>query len=41
MPEIINCPQCGRKLNVPVELFGQTVKCPTCSATFTASIPAR
>jgi predicted Zn finger-like uncharacterized protein len=37
MPEIINCPQCERKLRVPDNLLGQAVKCPTCSMTFTAS----
>ena len=37
MPEIINCPQCERKLRVPEELLGQSVKCPTCGTTFTAS----
>jgi predicted Zn finger-like uncharacterized protein len=37
MPEIINCPQCERKLRVPDDLLGQQVKCPTCSTTFTAT----
>jgi hypothetical protein len=37
MPEIINCPQCERKLRVPDNLLGQQVKCPTCSVTFTAA----
>jgi predicted Zn finger-like uncharacterized protein len=37
MPDIITCPKCERKLRVPDELLGQDVKCPTCSATFTAS----
>jgi predicted Zn finger-like uncharacterized protein len=37
MPEIVNCPQCERKLRVPDNLLGQLVKCPTCSTTFTAS----
>lgn len=37
MPEIVNCPQCERKLRVPDELMGQAVKCPTCNRTFTAS----
>ena len=36
MPEIIHCPQCERKLRVPEELLGRTVKCPTCGVTFTA-----
>lgn len=37
MPEIINCPQCERKLRVPDNLLGQAVKCPTCGTTFTAA----
>jgi hypothetical protein len=36
MPDIINCPSCQRKLQVPESLFGQDVQCPTCGATFTA-----
>jgi hypothetical protein len=38
MPEIINCPSCQRKLQVPEALIGQDVPCPTCGATFTASV---
>jgi predicted Zn finger-like uncharacterized protein len=38
MPEIVNCPQCERKLRVPEELLGKKVKCPTCENTFTASV---
>jgi hypothetical protein len=38
MPEIINCPSCQRKLQVPESLIGQDVQCPTCGATFTASL---
>jgi hypothetical protein len=45
MPEIINCPSCQRKLQVPESLLGQDVQCPTCGATFTAAaagpVPAR
>jgi hypothetical protein len=37
MPEIINCPSCQRKLQVPEELIGQGVQCPTCSTAFTAT----
>jgi hypothetical protein len=36
MQEIINCPSCQRKLQVPDTLMGQDVQCPTCGATFTA-----
>jgi hypothetical protein len=36
MPDIVNCPQCERKLKVPDTLLGKPVKCPTCGATFTA-----
>src|SRR5438874_11415834 len=36
MPEIINCPQCERKLRVPDDLLDRPVKCPTCGHLFTA-----
>jgi len=38
MPEIITCPDCGRKLRVPDELVGKKVKCPDCKVKFTGSI---
>src|SRR5216683_1403975 len=31
---IIDCPSCCRKLQVPDELLGKAVKCPTCEHTF-------
>src|SRR5262245_41781377 len=37
MPLLLDCPSCQRKLRVPDNLFGQTVKCPTCGETFTAT----
>jgi predicted Zn finger-like uncharacterized protein len=37
MPEIVQCPECQRKLKVPDNLLGKNVKCPTCGATFTAA----
>jgi hypothetical protein len=36
MPQIINCPDCERKLRVPDELLGKKVRCPTCSVMFRA-----
>jgi hypothetical protein len=39
MPEIISCPACQRRLQVPEEYFGQTVQCPECKHTF-AAVPA-
>jgi predicted Zn finger-like uncharacterized protein len=36
MPEIVSCPECGRKLKVPDDFLGKKVKCPQCSKTFTA-----
>ncbi|MFN4258479.1 MAG: hypothetical protein ACK4RK_04225 [Gemmataceae bacterium] len=39
MSDIILCPQCERKLRVPATLIGQAVKCPSCGATFTATLP--
>jgi hypothetical protein len=38
MAEIISCPSCQRKLQVPETLAGQDVQCPTCGATFVARI---
>jgi hypothetical protein len=38
MAEIINCPSCQRKLQVPETLLGQDVQCPTCGATFVAAL---
>jgi predicted Zn finger-like uncharacterized protein len=37
MPEIISCPDCGRKLRVPDDLIGKKVKCPSCNVMFTAA----
>ncbi|MCI0465244.1 MAG: zinc-ribbon domain-containing protein [Gemmataceae bacterium] len=36
MPEIIPCPDCGRKLQAPDEVLGRDVQCPTCGTTFVA-----
>jgi predicted Zn finger-like uncharacterized protein len=41
MANVISCPKCERQLRVPDELLGQSVKCPSCSETFTADLPAR
>jgi hypothetical protein len=38
MTDIINCPSCQRKLQVPEALIGQDVQCPGCSATFVARV---
>ena len=38
MPEITQCPQCQRKLNVPDAQLGQTVRCPLCGEEFTAAV---
>jgi len=38
MPEIITCPDCGRKLRVPAALVGKKVKCPDCNTKFTGGI---
>jgi hypothetical protein len=40
MAEIISCPSCQRKLQVPEALVGQDVQCPTCGATFKAVLAA-
>jgi predicted Zn finger-like uncharacterized protein len=36
MPDLMNCPQCERRVRVPDELRGRSVKCPTCGTVFTA-----
>jgi hypothetical protein len=41
MQEIINCPSCQRRLQVPDSLIGQDVQCPTCGATFVAAVGSR
>jgi len=40
MPQIGICPSCQRKLLVPDELQGKSVRCPTCEAVFTAQADA-
>ncbi|HYV36526.1 MAG TPA: hypothetical protein VE988_12515 [Gemmataceae bacterium] len=41
MAEIINCPSCQRKLQVPETLLGQDVQCPSCGATFVGRVSGR
>lgn len=36
MPLVIECPQCKRRLNVPDDLLGRRVKCPSCATEFEA-----
>jgi hypothetical protein len=38
MPEVLTCPKCDRKLQVPENLMGHDVQCPTCGATFLAQL---
>jgi hypothetical protein len=38
MSEIISCPSCQRKVQVPESLAGQDVQCPQCGATFVAQL---
>jgi predicted Zn finger-like uncharacterized protein len=38
MSNVISCPKCERQLRVPDDLLGQSVKCPSCSETFTAEL---
>ncbi|HYT90259.1 MAG TPA: hypothetical protein VEL76_16245 [Gemmataceae bacterium] len=38
MQEVITCPNCDRKLQVAPNLLGQDVQCPTCGATFIATL---
>jgi hypothetical protein len=41
MTEVIECPECRRKLSMRDEYLGQDVKCPSCGATFVASATLR
>ena len=38
LTEIVQCPQCVRKLRVPDDLLGKKVKCPTCGTTFIGTV---
>jgi predicted Zn finger-like uncharacterized protein len=40
MPEIVQCPNCDKKLRVPDNLLGKGVKCPGCGKTFSAKAAA-
>ncbi len=37
MQEIVTCPECRRRLQVPMEAMGQRVQCPSCEFTFFAN----
>ncbi len=39
MPATVICPACQRKLRLPDELLGKTVKCPACKEAFTVADP--
>jgi hypothetical protein len=41
MAEIIECPQCRRKLRMDESVLGQTVQCPSCQDTFIAALPTQ
>ncbi len=38
MPTLIACPRCQRKLRVPDDLLGKSVKCPGCAEPFMADV---
>jgi hypothetical protein len=38
MTEIVTCPACGKKLQVPEDFFGKTVQCPECKQRFVADV---
>lgn len=40
MPEITSCPDCDKKLRVPDDLLGKTVRCPGCQTMFVAKADA-
>ena len=37
--DLIYCPACNGKLQLPAELYGQTVECPHCRGRFVAPVP--
>jgi len=37
--DLIYCPSCRHKLQLPTELYGQTVECPQCHTRFAAPVP--
>jgi hypothetical protein len=37
--DLIYCPSCRHKLQLPAELYGQTVECPQCHSRFVAPMP--
>jgi hypothetical protein len=37
MTEIVTCPACAKKLQVPEDFFGKTVQCPECKQQFVAN----
>jgi hypothetical protein len=40
MSTLIDCPSCERKLRVPAEFLGKSVRCPSCGETFRSPEPA-
>lgn len=40
MPEVIDCPNCRRKLQLPDDRIGQPVQCPACRTTFQGRLAA-
>jgi hypothetical protein len=40
MSQVLHCPICQRKLQVPESLLGHDVQCPTCASTFVARAAA-
>jgi hypothetical protein len=38
MPAIVSCPSCSRQLQVPDQLQGKSVRCPSCESVFTALV---
>src|SRR5438045_4155981 len=38
MQEVIYCPSCRRRLNLPDDAIGRLAQCPACQRTFTAEI---
>jgi hypothetical protein len=38
MPFVCECPSCGKKLKIPDDLMGRTVRCSDCAGTFIAEL---
>src|SRR4051812_46791101 len=40
MPQVISCPKCSTRMQVPDDATGKQVKCPSCQNLFVSGAPA-